>query len=156
MLDSEGVKAYWEEQTRKGDNPCHYHNVWQDRYAFEMRSGALRTIDFTGAREIVDVGCGIGEYSSLLASLTSAHIHGFDFPFNVEIAKKRFGDISNVTFLEGSVPDEVIREKIANADMVVTTTVFVHFSPEARDAFFSYIQENGKGWKGGTPRVHAK
>lgn len=147
MLDSEGVKAYWEDQTKKGGNPCHYHNKWQDRYAFEMRSNALHTIDLSNVHGIVDVGCGIGEYTAYLANRTSAHIYGFDFPFNIEIAKKRFGHISNITFTEGPVPNEAIREKIAHADLVLTTTVFVHFSPEARDAFFSYIKgmpESGK------------
>ncbi len=140
MLDSEGVKKYWEDQTLKGDNPCHYHNKWQDKYAFEMRMSALNSINLSGVEEIVDVGCGIGEYTTTIAQRTGAHIHGFDFPFNIEIARRRFGHVSNITFHEGSVPDEKISQKIKEADLVLTTTVFVHFSNEARDAFFSYIQ----------------
>lgn len=139
MLDSKGVETYWKEQTEKGDNPCHYHNKWQDKYAFEMRTRALKSIDFTGVREIVDVGCGIGEYTHEITKLTPAHITGFDFPFNIEIAVQKFAGLTNVEFIAGSVPDERIREKIKNADLVVTTTVFVHFSEEAREAFYTYV-----------------
>lgn len=145
MLDSEGVKKYWEEQTTKGDNPCHYHNKWQDKYAFRMRTGALRTIDFTGVKEIVDVGCGIGEYTNEITKMTPAHISGFDFEFNIAIAKEQYAHLSSVTFASGSVPDETIRSKIAVADLVITTTVFVHFSPEARDAFYAYVSEMRPG-----------
>ncbi len=145
MLDSDGVRKYWEKQTEKGDNPCHYHNKWQDRYAFEMRTGALRSIDFSDVKEIVDVGCGIGEYTNELTKMTKAHISGFDFPFNIKIAKERFSDLPNVSFFEGSVPDDAIREKIKNADLVLTTTVFVHFSPEARGAFYEYAGNMKQG-----------
>ncbi len=145
MLDSEGVKKYWEKQTEKGDNPCHYHNKWQDKYAFQMRTGALRTIDFRGVREIVDVGCGIGEYTNELTQMTEAHISGFDFPFNIKIARERFGTLPRVAFFEGSVPDPLIHEKIKTADLAVTTTVFVHFSPEAREAFYTYVADMKQG-----------
>lgn len=145
MLDSDGVRKYWEKQTEKGDNPCHYHNKWQDKYAFEMRTGALRTIDFTEVKEIVDVGCGIGEYTNEITTMTDAHISGFDFPFNIKIAKEKFAHLTNVAFFEGGVPDEIIREKMKGADLVLTTTVFVHFSPEARQAFYMYAEGMKRG-----------
>ncbi len=145
MLDSEGVAKYWKEQTKKGDNPCHYHNKWQDRYAFNVRVKALQSIDFSGVTEVVDVGCGIGEYTAEIAKMTSASIFAFDFPFNIEIAQKKFNNQTQITFLSGSVPDEVIRQKIESADLVILTTVFVHFSPEARSAFYMYIQHMKPG-----------
>ena len=145
MLDSDGVRKYWETQAEKGDNPCHYHNKWQDLYAFRMRTGALRKIDFGGVKEIVDVGCGIGEYTNELTKMTGAHISGFDFPFNIKIARERFSALPRVTFFEGSVPDPLIHEKVKNADLAITTTVFVHFSPEAREAFYTYVTDMKQG-----------
>ena len=90
MLNSEGVKKYWQDQTQKGDNPCHYHNKWQDRYAFAIRTGTFAKTDFEGVKEVVDVGCGIGEYTTEIAKRTEAHFDAFDFPFNIEIAEKKY------------------------------------------------------------------
>lgn len=145
MLDSQGVSEYWEEQTKKGDNPCHYHNKWQDRYAYLVRTGAFRTKDFENAKNVVDVGCGIGEYTEEIAKLTNAHIDAFDFPFNIEIAEKERGTHERISFHPTPVPSEEIRNAIVGADVIFTTTVYVHFSKEARDAFYSYVKAMHSG-----------
>lgn len=141
MLDSEGIAHYWQEQTKKGDNPCHYHNKWQDRYAFLMRTHAFKRKDFQGAKRIVDIGCGVGEYTREIAKLsdTDAHFDGFDFPFNIEIAQREYGDDPQVTYHAAAVPHESIRVAVRTADRVITTTVYVHFSEEARRAFYEYV-----------------
>ena len=139
MFDSEGVREYWRQQMKRGSNPCHYHNEWQDRYAFEVRTNAFKNSDFTKMKEIVDVGCGIGEYTVEIAKLTSAHFSAFDFPFNIEVALERYGTHPHISFYPNSVPHESIERAIRVADCVITTTVYVHFSEEARKAFFAYI-----------------
>ncbi len=145
MLNSEGVEEYWQQQTEKGDNPCHYHNKWQDRYAFEVRTRAFKNKDFERVTKVVDVGCGIAEYTTEIAKLTSAHFDAFDFPFNIEIAEKKYGDNPHITFHPNAVPHESIREAVKGADRVITTTVYVHFSEEARTAFYSYVSEMKPG-----------
>lgn len=140
MLDSKGVSEYWEEQTKKGDNPCHYHNKWQDKYAFMIRTSAFRRSDFEGVKRVVDLGCGIGEYTNEIAKLTSAHFDGFDFPFNIDTAKKTYPNHPTITFHPYPVPHDTIREAMRGADVAYTTTVYVHFSPEARTAFYSYVR----------------
>jgi SAM-dependent methyltransferase len=146
MLDSKGVSTYWEEQTKKGDNPCHYHNKWQDKYAFHIRTGAFTKSDFEGATRVVDVGCGVGEYTEEITKLTDAHFDAFDFPFNIEIAKKERGHVSQITFYGTPVPSDEIERAVKEADVAYTTTVYVHFSEEARRAFYEYI----RGMKSGS------
>ncbi len=145
MLNTQGVEEYWKEQTEKGDNPCHYHNKWQDLYAFRMRTRAFKKSDFVGMSQIVDIGCGIGEYTMEIAKLTTAHIDAFDFPFNIKIAKERYGNNLQITFHPFSIPHQSISEAIEKADGVVTTTVYVHFSPEVRATFYSYVNRMKKG-----------
>jgi trans-aconitate methyltransferase len=141
VLDSKGVSDYWEEQTKKGDNPCHYHNKWQDAYAFDIRTQAFKRSDFAGASRVVDVGCGIGEYTEEISKLTDAHIDAFDFPFNIDIALRERGTHPRITFHTHPVPSAEMEEAIRNADRAFTTTVYVHFSREARDAFYAYVQQ---------------
>jgi len=138
MLDSDGVAKYWEEQTLKGDNPCHYHNKWQDLYAFHVRTGAFKASDFVGMKQVVDVGCGIGEYTKEISKLCDAHIDAFDFPFNIAIAQK-VNQTEKITFHPNALPHESLREMLKTADGAYTTTVYVHLSPEAREAFYLYL-----------------
>lgn len=137
MLDTKGTEKYWEEQTKKGDNPCHYHNYWQDKYAFKVRSEAFRPADFDGAQEIVDIGCGVGDYTLVIARLSGAHIVGYDFPFNIELARKRTAD-PRIEFRADPLPSYAVAEAMRKADVIVTTTVYVHLSEEARDSLLAY------------------
>lgn len=149
MYDYEGVKKYWQEKAEKNDSPCHYNNKWQDKYAFEVRTGAFKKTDFKGLRKIVDIGCGVGDYTSALAKLINpnAKIYGFDFLFNIEIAKRKHGNESKVEFSEGSVPSSAIEEAIKNADAVVMTTVYVHMPFESRGELLKYFQKMKIGAK---------
>ncbi len=148
MLDTNGTEDYWLEQTKKGHNPCHYHNVWQDRYAYHIRTGAFSRRDFAGAREVVDVGCGVGEYLEAIHRLApNAHFTGFDFPFNIEIVQRIRGTLPQTSFVPKPLPRPEVVEAIKKADVVYTTTVYVHLSAEARLAFFEGIAGMKKGSK---------
>jgi hypothetical protein len=139
MKDEIGIQSYWKEQTERGTNPCHYHNRWQDAYAFRVRIRAFRKEDFLGARQVIDIGCGIGEYMEALSALASdATFIGFDFPFNVRIARERYADFPRLTFCDGAVPSEEIERAMREADIVYTTTVYVHLAPSSRRAFLEY------------------
>lgn len=148
MRDLKGVYNYWQEQTQKGDNPCHYHNQWQDAYAFRVRTGAFKKQDFAGLTSVVDIGCGIGEYMAFLShQAPQTRFIGFDFPFNIEIAKARYANQSQLEFHAESLPHPTIAEAIRQADAVLTTTVYVHLAPEARRAFYEYIGQMHSGAK---------
>src|SRR3989344_3058002 len=117
MLDQSGVQQYWGSQAKKGGmEPCHYLNKWQDRYAFEIRTSVFKRGDFQGLKKIVDIGCCVGDYTVQLSRLvdSDARIVGFDFPFNIEIARKKHSQHKNITFQEGSVPDERIAREVAD------------------------------------------
>lgn len=148
MLDSEGIKDYWKEQTQKGDNPCHYHNYWQDRYAYMVRTGAFKKSDFVGLTTVIDVGCGIGEYTERLARLApQTTFTGFDFPFNIKIGNERKWGHANMTLREGALPEKEVTDAITTADGAMTTTVYVHLSDEAREAFLTAAQKMHTGAK---------
>ncbi len=147
MYNYEGVKKYWQEKAEKSDSPCHYNNKWQDKYAFEIRTSAFKRNDFKGLKTIVDIGCGVGDYTSALSRIIDdgAKIYGFDFPFNIEIARRKHGSKSKVEFLEGPVPSPAAEEAVKNADAVVMTTVYVHMPKESREALLNYFQRMKKG-----------
>lgn len=139
MWPEEKIKAYWQARALTGDNPCHYFNKWQDRYAAKMRMAALRQDDFRGARKIVDIGCGVGDYTDKISRLTEAQVIGFDFPFNIAIAQKKYGSNPRLTFRAGSIPDENIARAVKEADRVIITTVYNHLTDSARAALADYL-----------------
>lgn len=145
MLDLHKTKEYWHEQVTKGDNPCHYHDKWQDAYAFKVRTGAFRKKDFKDVKKVVDIGCGIGEYTAHIATLTDASFVGFDFPFNIEIAKELHKDNAQLSFVAKSLPDKEVAGAISSADVVITTTVYVHLAPEARNDFLKAVESMKPG-----------
>ncbi len=150
MLDEQGVQRYWGEQVKKGGiEPCHYLNKWQDKYALEIRTSVFKRSDFRGLKKIIDIGCGVGDYTAKISELidVGAHIVGFDFPFNIEIARKKHGDLKNVTFKEGSVPDKNIESEIENADAVTMTTVYTHLTPSSREILLGYYEKMRPGAK---------
>jgi 2-polyprenyl-3-methyl-5-hydroxy-6-metoxy-1,4-benzoquinol methylase len=148
MHDLEGTKEYWSAQTKKGDNPCHYHDQWQDAYAFMVRTGAFRSSDFRGVGQVVDVGCGVGDYMFALSEKAAqSKFIGFDFPFNIEIARRKYADHSRLAFRDQPLPSREVADAIRNADAVVTTTVYVHLSGAARQFFLEALgamRQNGK------------
>lgn len=147
MYNYEGVKKYWQEKAEKNDSPCHYNNKWQDRYAFEVRTRIFKKTDFKGFKKIVDIGCGVGDYTSYFARTADpdAKIIGFDFPFNIEIAKKKHGNEEKILFLEGLVPSPAVEGAVRDADAVLMTTVYVHIPTEFRESLLSYFQKMKKG-----------
>jgi len=147
MLNLEGTKAYWAEQTKNGHNPCHYHNKWQDAYAFRVRTRAFHSHDFKDVQNIVDVGCGVGDYTNEISKFTNAHIMGFDFPFNIKLARKKYGDNHQITFISKSLPDKEVMDAIRHSDIIITTTVYVHLSREAKKIFFDSLALMNTGSK---------
>lgn len=144
MLKEQETQKYWGEQVKKGGmEPCHYLNKWQDRYAFEVRTSIFKKSDFVGLKKIVDIGCGVGDYTAKISELIDgeAHIVGFDFPFNIEIARKKHGNLKNVIFKEGSVPNKNIELDIESADAVIMTTVYTHLTPPAREILMGYFKK---------------
>jgi len=147
MLDIKKTEEYWKEQTKKGDNPCHYHNKWQDKYAFCVRTKAFTKKDFEGVRNIVDIGCGVGDYTNALSKLTEASFVAFDFPFNIEIAKKKYANNSKITFIASSLPDKEVLQAIEKADVIITTTVYVHLALPVREIFLDTLEKIKSGAK---------
>ena len=150
MLDEQGAQNYWGKQVEKGGmEPCHYLNKWQDKYAFEIRTSVFRRSDFRGLKKIVDIGCGVGDYTAKMFKLidSDAHIVGFYFSFNIEIARKKHRDLKNIVFKEGSVPDENIESDIKSADAVIMTTVYTHLTPDSREILLGYFEKMKSGAK---------
>lgn len=140
MYDLQGTKEYWAEQAKKGDNPCHYHNKWQDAYAFQVRTRAFHSADFEGIRRVVDIGCGVGDYMAALSrKAAETSFLGFDFPFNIEVARRRYADRPRMQFEAHALPEREVIEAIRAADAVVTTTVYVHLAPEVRREFIKAL-----------------
>jgi SAM-dependent methyltransferase len=139
MLNKQQVQEYWQEQTKRGENPCHYHDKWQDRYAYTIRTSVYKKGDFEGAKRIVDVGCGIGDYTTFFSQMCAAKFIGFDFPFNIAIAKKKYVDNPRLEFYGDPLPSERLKGEVESADIALTTTVYVHLAREAREAFLRYV-----------------
>ena len=138
MWNNEKIKDYWQERANKNDNPCHYFNKWQDRYAEKVRLSAFKKQDFARAQKIVDIGCGVGDYTVKFSNLTDGRIVGFDFPFNIEIARRKYPAHPRITFRTGSIPHDDIANEIKDADMVILTTVYNHLTDDARNALVEY------------------
>ncbi len=150
MLDEQGAQNYWGQQIQKGGiEPCHYLNKWQDKYAFEIRTSVFNRCDFEGLKKIVDIGCGVGDYTTKLSELidSDAHIVGYDFLFNIEIARKKHSHFKNITFKEGSVPNSDLERDIESADAVVMTTVYTHLTPVSREVLMGYFKKMRAGAK---------
>lgn len=145
MWNQEKIKEYWRTQTEKGDNPCHYHSRWQDKYAFRVRTKAFQKKDFSNVMKVVDIGCGVGDYTNALTKLTDADFAAYDFPFNIDIAKKKYSNNRKITFISRSLPDSDVRAAIAEADAVIMTTVYVHLAKKARGSFLdaAALMKNG-------------
>jgi ubiquinone/menaquinone biosynthesis C-methylase UbiE len=139
MWTHDKIKNYWKERADKGDNPCHYFNKWQDKYAEKMRLGAFKKKDLAGAKKVVDIGCGVGDYTVKLTDMTDADVVGFDFDFNIEIARKKYKN-PKIVFKAGSVPNEQIEADIKVADIVILTTVYNHLTDDARNDLVGYFK----------------
>ena len=139
MWTEEKIRAYWQERADKSDNPCHYFNKWQDKFAEKMRLAALKKQDFEGVQKIVDIGCGVGDYTNKISQMTDAYMVGFDFPFNIAIAQKKYAHNPRITFRAGSVPDGSIAHEVKEADRIIITTVYNHLTDNAREALVGYF-----------------
>ena len=65
-------------------------------------------------KNILDIGCGTGTHSHILASETEANIHGFDTSAEmIKMANKKYNKILNCSFSENNIPD-------LNYDLVIS------------------------------------
>jgi 3' terminal RNA ribose 2'-O-methyltransferase Hen1 len=118
----------------------------------EQRLGsALAVVETTGARSVIDLGCGEGRYlQSLLANKTYQHIVGMDVsPRLLEIAAERLhldqlstAQRERIQLMQGSL---TYRDKRLNGfDAALVVEVVEHFDPPRLAAFERVLFEFAK------------
>ena len=91
-------------------------------------------------KNILDIGCGTGEHSHILASKTEANIHGFDPSSEmISLANKKYDKVLNCSFSEDNIPD-------LNFDLVISMFYVVNhiLSLDKLENYFKLASSNCK------------
>ncbi len=135
------------EMTQKPDNE--HVAGWYDKYSDKQkRIGVnlrhleiitqLKRVGLEPNHQVLEIGCGIGTLTSLLAShLKQGHVMAADIsPGSVEVGKKMLANVSNITWVVTDMSDFDRSEKF---DFVVLPDVLEHIPQENHAALFKTI-----------------
>jgi SAM-dependent methyltransferase len=88
---------------------------------------------------ILDFGCGVGRFASLAAqAFPQSTVYGYDIsPKCIEVARKRWGHLGNVTF------SNELSSK-GSCDLIIAANVFHHIKPSDRPGIILQLKERIK------------
>ena len=113
----------------------------------------LKTIGFKDFDVVIDAACGTGNWSYIL-SLLNKEVIGYDSLKNSILeAKKNFGNISNLKFINADLITSPIKNNKANLIVCADSLMFANpivvlnsFYKELKENGLVYISVNGSGW----------
>jgi ubiquinone/menaquinone biosynthesis C-methylase UbiE len=121
-----------------------YHTEWLIR-----RKSATKLKEYLRNKKrplnILEIGCGNGWLSSLLAKISEANVIGTDInSIELQQAKTVFGNQSNLDFIEGDIREGLFKEP--EFDIIVFAASIQYFSPikEILQSVFTLLSTNGE------------
>jgi len=138
------MKSTIPEKLSKSWDPEKYHNKSQHQFNLALQS--LKHLSFTGTEKVIDVGCGSGNLTELIAKtlLPQGSIIGVDLSEKmIAFAQKNYADVPNCTFTHA----DACNLPYANEFDVLVSFYCLHWIQEMQEAinnFYTCLKPGGR------------
>ena len=115
---------------------------WQTRwYEKRKRDMCLAVLPKAQYHNAIELGCGNGVFSALLASRCQALLSMDGNKHAVQLAKQRLADSSHGSVIQGVIPDALPTAK-SHFDLIIISEILYYLSPNDIDIVITWITQN--------------
>ena len=131
-------ESYFDALYNDNSDPWQYQTRWYEKRKRDMCLAVLPQAKYTSA---IELGCGNGVFSALLASRCQTLVSIDGNKQAVQLAKQRLADVRNVKVIQGVIPSVLPTAK-SHFDLIVMSEILYYLSPNDIDTVIAWIQQN--------------
>lgn len=140
-IDTQAVnyaETYFDALYSDNSDPWQYQTRWYEKRKRDMCLAVLPKAQYHNA---IELGCGNGVFSALLASRCQALLSMDGNKHAVQLAKQRLADSSHVSVIQGVIPDALPTAK-SHFDLIIISEILYYLSPNDIDIVITWITQN--------------
>lgn len=131
-------ETYFDALYHDNSDPWHYQTRWYEKRKRDMCLAVLPKSQYTDA---IELGCGNGVFSELLASRCQALVSIDGHHQAVQLAKQRLAKSAHVRVIQGVIPS-VLPNNDSGFDLIVISEILYYLSSNDIDTVIAWIQQN--------------
>ncbi len=132
------TESYFDALYNDNSDPWQYQTRWYEKRKRDMCLAVLPQVKYKNA---IELGCGNGVFSALLAPRCQALITIDGNRQAVQLAEQRLADSSHVTVIQGVIPDALPTAKPA-FDLIIISEILYYLSLNDIETVITWIQQN--------------
>ena len=140
-IDTQAVnyaETYFDALYSDNSDPWQYQTRWYEKRKRDMCLAVLPKAQYDNA---IELGCGNGVFSALLAPRCHALLSVDCNEQAIQLAKQRLAESSHVRVLQGVIPDSLPTAK-TTFDLIVISEILYYLSPNDIDTVIVWIKQN--------------
>lgn len=131
-------ESYFDALYNDNSDPWQYQTRWYEKRKRDMCLAVLPKAKYTSA---IELGCGNGVFSTLLASRCHALVSIDGNKQAVQLAKQRLAEVGHVKVIQGVIPSVLPTTK-SHFDLIVISEILYYLSANDIDTVIAWIQQN--------------
>ena len=132
------AETYFDALYSDNSDPWQYKTRWYEKRKRDMCLAVLPKAQYDNA---IELGCGNGVFSALLAPRCHALLSVDCNKQAIQLAKQRLAESSHVRVLQGVIPDSLPTAK-TTFDLIVISEILYYLSPNDIDTVIFWIKQN--------------
>lgn len=131
-------ESYFDALYNDNSDPWQYQTRWYEKRKRDMCLAVLPQAKYANA---IELGCGNGVFSELLARRCQALLSIDGNHQAVQLAKQRLAESAHVKVIQGVIPDVLTSNK-SSFDLIIISEILYYLPPNDIDTVITWIKEN--------------
>ncbi|WP_296244317.1 MULTISPECIES: class I SAM-dependent methyltransferase [unclassified Psychrobacter] len=131
-------ESYFDALYNDNSDPWQYQTRWYEKRKRDMCLAVLPQAKYANA---IELGCGNGVFSELLARRCQAMLSIDGNHQAVQLAKRRLAESTHVKVIQGVIPDVLTTNK-SSFDLVIISEILYYLSTNDIDTVIAWIKQN--------------
>ena len=131
-------ESYFDALYNDNSDPWQYQTRWYEKRKRDMCLAVLPQAKYTSA---IELGCGNGVFSALLANRCQTLVSIDGNKQAVQLSKQRLAEVGHVKVIQGVIP-EILPIAKSHFDLIVISEILYYLSPNDIDTVIAWIQQN--------------
>ena len=132
------AETYFEVLYNDNSDPWQYQTRWYEKRKRDMCLAVLPKAQYHNA---IELGCGNGVFSALLAPRCHALLSIDGNEQAIQLAKQRLAESAHVNIIQGVIPDALPTAQ-PTFDLIIISEILYYLSPNEIDIVITWIKKN--------------